>query len=135
MSLSIRLPQPREVWSVIDGDVKLHDNKRMDKGSRFVLVVVKKDLILDHTSIFNIIPLSASATPDKLSFPITQSYEDKATGFNPKTTSCAIINFYQPFEYPSFKSYCGKIEENAYEAIKTILANQVIGFNDFDYGI
>ena len=135
MSLNPRFPQPREVWSVIDGDVKLHENKRMDKGSRFVLVVMVKDLIVDHTSIFNIIPLSASAKPDKLSFPITQSYEDKAQGFNPKDSSCAIINFYQPFEFPSFKSYCGRIEENAYEAIKTILSKEVIGFNDFDYTV
>jgi hypothetical protein len=135
MSLNLPLPQPREIWSVIDKDVKLHDHNRMDKGSRFVLVVMKKDLIIDHTSIFNIIPLSASAKPDKFTFPLAQGYENIAQGFKPKPTSCAIVNFYQPFEYPSFNSYCGRIEENAYEAIKAILASQVIGFNDFDYGI
>ena len=135
MNPDIRLPQPREVWSAIDKDIKLHDNKRQFKGARFVLVVMLKDLIIDHDSIFNIIPLSASAKPDRLTFPIHSAYEDTALGFNPKETSCAVVNFYQPFEYPSFKNYKGRIDETTYEAIKTLLCKEVIGYNDLDYSI
>jgi hypothetical protein len=94
---------------------------------------MKKDLIVDHQSVFNIIPLSASAKPDKLSIPITRAYEDIATDFNPKGSSCGIVNFFQPLEFPSFKKYRGRIDETTYEAIKTILSAEVIGYNDFDY--
>ncbi|HTY09594.1 MAG TPA: hypothetical protein VMF88_00855 [Bacteroidota bacterium] len=131
----IRLPQPREVWSAIDKDIKLHDTKRVFKGPRFVLVVMLRDLVEDHESIFNIIPLSASAKPDRLTFPIHKGYEDIAQGFNPKESSCAVVNFYQPFEFPSFKHYKGRIDETTYEAIKTLLCKEVIGYNDLDYSI
>ncbi len=135
MSGSSILPKPREVWSVWDDDVVLHENKRVDKGNRYVLVVMLQDLIVGRTSVFNVIPLSASAVADRLSFPVAKAYEDVAKGFNPKDTSCAVVNFFQPLELKSFKNYKGRLDETTYEAIKTTLCKEVIGFNDLDYEV
>lgn len=133
MSDELRLPKPREVWAVYDDDVVLHEQNRVDKGTRYVLVLMKSELIISHQSVFNVIPLSASAKPDKLTIEIARGYEDTASGFSPKSTSCAVTNFYQPLEYPSFKSYKGRIEANLFEAIKNILVTEVIGHTDFDF--
>ena len=130
-----QLPQPREVWSVFDSDVKLHENNRKDKGTRFVLVLMKRDLIIDHQSIFNVVPLSASAKPDKLSLPISAGYEEVANDFHPKDTSCAVVNFYQPLKFSAFKKYRGRIDETTYEMVKTVLSVEVIGYRDLDYSI
>ena len=132
MSDGPRLPQPREVWSVCGEDVVLND-ENADKAARFVLVVLLRDLIVDHTSIFNAIPLSATAKPDRLSIPIFRSYEDIAQGFDVKNTSCAIVNLYQPIRFNAYKKYKGRIDETTYEMIKTTLCKEVVGYNDFDY--
>lgn len=128
-------PQPREVWYVIDLEVRLHAEKRIDKDNRPVLVVCSPELTKPDASIINIIPLTTAKKPDKFIFPIDRAYEKCEADFNLSTASCAHIQFYQPIEIQHFVSKCGKIDETSYEAIKNILCTQVIGFCDYDLTI
>ncbi len=121
-------PKPREVWFVPDREVRLHLDKRKIKYRRPVLIVASVDLIKPSASIINIIPLSKSNTPDKITFPIQRGYEETLNNFKPDPKSVAVIQFYQPIETKFFLQRCGRIDVTSYEAIQSILCHEVIGY-------
>jgi hypothetical protein len=130
----IRCPKPCEVWYVSDTDVRLHADSRENKGLRPVLVIMSETLAQPSLSLFNVIPLTASAKGfGQLTFPIARGYRQTSGSFKPNDNSAALIQFYQPIERKFFKECIGKIDETTYEAIREILVTQVIGYlNGYD---
>ena len=124
-------PQPREVWKVLDLEVRLHSENREDKKARPVLIVSSDKLTVQNASIINVVPLTTAKTPDSLIIPIGKAYEEAAKDFSPKEASCAL-QFYQPIELKYFVERCGTIEENTYCAIQFTLCSELIGYVDFD---
>lgn len=127
-------PKQREVWIVEDSELRMHPDKRNDKGGRPALILASVNFLSnDHYPLINVVPLSTNVSPDKLIFPIERAYEELAEDFIPDTKSCAIIPFYQPIEIKHFLERLGTIDENAYNAIVTILCTEIIGYDCYDF--
>jgi uncharacterized protein YifN (PemK superfamily) len=121
-------PKPREVWHLDDEKVRLHVPGKKDKP-RPVLVVSKECNELDQ-QIINVIPLTTKRDYDKLTFPIHRCYEEEFDGFDKKTSSTAVIQFYQPIVRDFFDSRVGIIDTHSYSIIKRILCVDVIGYEE-----
>ena len=132
------IPQPREVWYVKDGAIRLHENKREDKDNRLVLIAASEDLLVARATIINVIPFSTSGNPDLLSIPIARGYEKTKAGFVPSKDSLALLQWYQPIEIHHFEmdsGVMGVIEEVCYNSILHTLCTELIGYSDFDLGV
>jgi hypothetical protein len=126
-------PKTGEVWTVDDDEVRLHVEGREDKGARPVVILMAPDIDISKIGIANVVPLTASSTPDSFIIPITEGYEDIAQGFSPDNNSCAVINFYQPIETRFFRKYRGRLDETTQVMLKSVLQMKVIGIADYDF--
>ncbi len=127
-------PQCGEVWTVDDDEVRLHVDNREKKGPRPVIILMAPEQDISLLKIANVVPLSASDTPDAITIPIAAGYESRAPGFVPDSNSCAVLLFYQPIETRFFCKYRGKIDEVTQVMLKSVLQSKIIGIPDFDFG-
>jgi mRNA-degrading endonuclease toxin of MazEF toxin-antitoxin module len=126
-------PQNGEVWTVDDTEVRLHADNREDKVARPVVILMSPRQDISRLKLANVAPLSSSAEPDAITIPIARGFEKTADGYQPDSSCCAVLLFYQPIETRFFRKYKGRLDAETQIALKTILQSEIIGIPDFDF--
>ncbi len=129
--------QPRQIWYVEDKAITFGDDQRTDKSRRPVLIVSTKELLKKVPRVVNVVPLTTSVRGfDKYTLPVERGFINIAAGFDPKSISSAVINYFQPLAKDCFIERCAELNDETYHAIRIAIANDVIGIrNTFDLSI